>query len=121
MKEGVPSNGQAVGTTFARSLSLIMVATAADPVSLGCWVARSTACKAGGDLMGGAPQDVRYFSAALTFLLLEMGLIIPLGTAIKLQPFGKQSGAASALLVSCKWAAQPSLLALAPRSQWPPT
>lgn len=44
------------------------------------------------------PQDVVYFSGAMTVFLLGMGLINPLGTAITLQPFGRQAGAASALL-----------------------
>lgn len=44
------------------------------------------------------PQDVWYFSAALTVFLLGTGMISPLGTAITLQPFGQQAGAASALL-----------------------
>ncbi|RYF60475.1 MAG: Bcr/CflA family efflux MFS transporter [Comamonadaceae bacterium] len=44
------------------------------------------------------PQDVYYFSATLTVFLLGMGMINPLGTAITLQPFGHQAGAASALL-----------------------
>ncbi len=43
-------------------------------------------------------EDIFFFSAALTVFLLGMGLINPLGTAIALQPFGKQAGAASALL-----------------------
>ena len=43
-------------------------------------------------------ENAYYFSAALTMFLLGMGLINPLGTAITLQPFGKQAGAASALL-----------------------
>jgi DHA1 family bicyclomycin/chloramphenicol resistance-like MFS transporter len=34
----------------------------------------------------------------MTVFLLGMGLINPLGTAITLQPFGRQAGAASALL-----------------------
>ena len=38
------------------------------------------------------------FSAAMTVFLMGMGLINPLGTAITLQPFGQQAGAASALL-----------------------
>ena len=38
------------------------------------------------------------FSAAMTVFLLGMGLVNPLGTAIALQPFGRQAGAASALL-----------------------
>lgn len=39
-----------------------------------------------------------YFSAALTVFLIGMGLINPLGTAVTLQPFGQNAGAASALL-----------------------
>jgi DHA1 family bicyclomycin/chloramphenicol resistance-like MFS transporter len=44
------------------------------------------------------PHDAYYFSTALTIFLLGMGMINPLGTAITLQPFGQQAGAASALL-----------------------
>ncbi len=44
------------------------------------------------------PQDVYFFSAAMSVFLLGMGLINPLGTAITLQPFGQKAGAASALL-----------------------
>jgi DHA1 family bicyclomycin/chloramphenicol resistance-like MFS transporter len=44
------------------------------------------------------PHDVYYFSTALIVFLLGMGMINPLGTAIALQPFGRQAGAASALL-----------------------
>ncbi|KRD23623.1 multidrug transporter CflA [Acidovorax sp. Root267] len=44
------------------------------------------------------PHDEYYFSTALTIFLLGMGIINPLGTAITLQPFGQQAGAASALL-----------------------
>jgi DHA1 family bicyclomycin/chloramphenicol resistance-like MFS transporter len=43
-------------------------------------------------------ENVYDFSAAMTVFLLGMGLINPLGTAITLQPFGKNAGAASALL-----------------------
>ena len=43
-------------------------------------------------------QEIVFFSAALTVFLLGMGMINPLGTAIALQPFGRQAGAASALL-----------------------
>lgn len=38
------------------------------------------------------------FTAALSVVLFGMGLINPLGTAIALQPFGRQAGSASALL-----------------------
>ncbi|KMN22204.1 multidrug effflux MFS transporter [Pseudomonas helleri] len=43
-------------------------------------------------------EDVFFFSTFLTLFLLGMGLVNPLGTAIALQPFGQQAGAASALL-----------------------
>lgn len=48
-------------------------------------------------ILGGA-KDFVFFSASLTVFLLGMGMINPLGTAIALQPFGRQAGAASALL-----------------------
>lgn len=38
------------------------------------------------------------FTAAISIVLFGMGLINPLGTAIALQPFGRQAGSASALL-----------------------
>ncbi|HEV2510820.1 multidrug effflux MFS transporter [Bosea sp. (in: a-proteobacteria)] len=38
------------------------------------------------------------FTGALSIVLFGMGLINPLGTAIALQPFGRQAGSASALL-----------------------
>ena len=43
-------------------------------------------------------QSIVSFSLALAVFLLGMGLINPLGTAIALQPFARQAGAASALL-----------------------
>lgn len=43
-------------------------------------------------------EDIYFFSAALVVFLLGIGLINPLGTAIALQPFARQAGAASALL-----------------------
>jgi MFS transporter, DHA1 family, multidrug resistance protein len=44
------------------------------------------------------PEDYIFFSASLTVFLLGMGMVNPLGTAIALHPFGRQAGAASALL-----------------------
>jgi MFS transporter, DHA1 family, multidrug resistance protein len=44
------------------------------------------------------PEDFVFFSAALTVFLLGMGMVNPLGTALALHPFGRQAGAASALL-----------------------
>jgi len=38
------------------------------------------------------------FTLALTLFLAGMGIVNPLGTALTLQPFGQQAGAASALL-----------------------
>lgn len=53
---------------------------------------------AGGIALLVGPHDAYYFSTALTVFLMGMGMINPLGTAITLQPFGQQAGAASALL-----------------------
>jgi len=53
---------------------------------------------AGGVALLAGPQDVRYFSAGLALFLGGMGVVNPLGTALTLQPFGQQAGAASALL-----------------------
>jgi DHA1 family bicyclomycin/chloramphenicol resistance-like MFS transporter len=53
---------------------------------------------AGGAALLVVPEQVHYFSAALTVFLVGMGLINPLGTAIALQPFGQNAGSASALL-----------------------
>ncbi|MFJ4141268.1 multidrug effflux MFS transporter [Pseudomonas sp. NPDC089734] len=44
------------------------------------------------------PTNFKFFCFALSIFLLGMGLFNPLGTAIALHPFGKQAGAASALL-----------------------
>lgn len=49
---------------------------------------------AGGTLAGG----FAIFAASMAVFLLGMGLVNPLATAIALQPFGHQAGAASALL-----------------------
>ena len=43
-------------------------------------------------------EDFVFFSISLTIFLLGMGMVNPLGTAIALHPFGRQAGAASALL-----------------------
>ena len=53
---------------------------------------------AAGATLLAVPEQVYYFSAALTVFLIGMGLINPLGTAVTLQPFGQNAGAASALL-----------------------
>jgi DHA1 family bicyclomycin/chloramphenicol resistance-like MFS transporter len=53
---------------------------------------------AGGVALLAGPQDSWYFSAGLTVFLVGMGVVNPVGTALTLQPFGQQAGAASALL-----------------------
>jgi len=53
---------------------------------------------AGGLALWAGHDNVYLFSAAMTVFLLGMGLLNPLGTALALQPFGHQAGAASALL-----------------------
>ena len=44
------------------------------------------------------PEDFTFFSFTLCVFLFGMGLFNPLATAVALHPFGKQAGAASALL-----------------------
>tara|TARA_R100000306_G_scaffold62423_1_gene69948 strand:+ start:5214 stop:6422 length:1209 start_codon:yes stop_codon:yes gene_type:complete len=53
---------------------------------------------AGGSALLLGKEDFVFFSASLAIFLLGMGVANPLGTAIALQPFGRQAGAASALL-----------------------
>ncbi|MNY90579.1 Bicyclomycin resistance protein [compost metagenome] len=53
---------------------------------------------AAGATLLAAPEQVYCFSTAMTVFLIGMGLINPLGTAVTLQPFGQNAGAASALL-----------------------
>ena len=52
----------------------------------------------GGIALWVGPRYLVCFSAALTVVLLGLGVVNPLGTAIALSPFGRQAGAASALL-----------------------
>ena len=52
----------------------------------------------GGIALLAGKEDFLFFCVSLTVFLLGMGLVNPLGTAIALHPFGKQAGAASALL-----------------------
>lgn len=53
---------------------------------------------AGAVALWAGQYNVYAFAVAMTVFLLGMGLLNPLGTAIALQPFGHQAGAASALL-----------------------
>lgn len=75
----------------------------------GLWVAL-----AGGAALLVGPQEVVYYSGIVNVFLLGMGLINPLGTAITLQPFGHQAGAASALLGFLQMSAPLSLFAWLP-------
>jgi len=53
---------------------------------------------AGSLLLVVAPHTLTAFTLGLSLFLLGMGMVNPLGTAMALQPFGRQAGAASALL-----------------------
>ncbi len=57
-------------------------------------------CTIGGFLLLAAHElpGLGLFSTAIAVFLLGMGLVNPVGTALSLQPFGKQAGLASALL-----------------------
>ncbi len=65
------------------------------------------------------------FTAAISIVLFGMGLINPLGTAIALQPFGRQAGSASALLGFLQMSSAAigstlaSVLPFRPRPRWP--
>ena len=74
----------------------------------GLWVALG-----GGAALLVGPPEVVYFSVAMTVFLLGMGLINPLGTAITLQPFGHQAGAATALLGSLQMMCAAAAIGLA--------
>jgi DHA1 family bicyclomycin/chloramphenicol resistance-like MFS transporter len=53
----------------------------------------------GAILLAGAPApSLPQFALSITVFLFGMGLVIPLGTALALQPFAQQAGLASALL-----------------------
>lgn len=60
--------------------------------------ARFSVALAGSAAMLFGRADFASFSVSLTILLFGMGIFNPLGTAIALQPFAQQAGAASALL-----------------------
>jgi DHA1 family bicyclomycin/chloramphenicol resistance-like MFS transporter len=76
---------------------------------------------AAGATLLAAPEQVYYFSAALTVFLIGMGLINPLGTAVTLQPLGKTLGQPLPCWASCKWAVLLSPLQLPPHCRFLPT
>ena len=93
-----------LGIFFASTVFVVFGAGWLSPRVARRWGAvRAARAGIGIALLGGVAillgrQEIVFFSAALTVFLLGMGMINPLGTAIALQPFGRQAGAASALL-----------------------
>jgi MFS transporter, DHA1 family, multidrug resistance protein len=95
-----------LGLLFATTVFVVFAGGLLAPRLAHRWGARSIAIAGivlsmlGGGFMlamSGAPNFYG-FAAAITIFLLGMGLVNPLGTAITLQPFGRQAGLASALL-----------------------
>jgi MFS transporter, DHA1 family, multidrug resistance protein len=95
-----------LGLFFATTVFVVFAGGLLAPRLAHKWGARSIAVigivlamLGGGFLlaMSGAPTFPG-FAAAIAVFLLGMGLVNPLGTALTLQPFGRQAGLASALL-----------------------
>lgn len=93
-----------LGVFFASTVFVVFGAGFLAPRLAGRWgqvrAARTgiVIALAGGIALLVGQKDFVFVSAALTVFLLGMGIVNPLGTAIALQPFGRQAGAASALL-----------------------
>lgn len=92
------------GLFFAMTVVLVFTAGLIAPRVANRW-GQMTAARiglvvalAGSLVLLWGPTDFKFFCIALSIFLLGMGLFNPLGTAIALHPFGKQAGAASALL-----------------------
>ena len=92
------------GLFFAFTVLVVFASGLLAPKLAGRW-GQSQAARAGLviALAGSAallfgPENFVFFSFALCLFLFGMGLFNPLATAIALHPFGKQAGAASALL-----------------------
>lgn len=94
----------ALGVFFAATVLVVFAAGLMAPRLAQRWWPRRAALAGIGMALAASlalwigPSEVYFFSAALTVFLLGMGLVNPLATAIALQPFGRQAGAASALL-----------------------
>ena len=93
-----------LGLFFATTVCVVFAAGLLAPRLAHRWGPRPVAMAGiaialvGGMLLLGGPRTVVIFSVALALFLLGMGIVNPLGTAITLQPFGRQAGTASALL-----------------------
>ncbi|WP_116809938.1 multidrug effflux MFS transporter [Steroidobacter cummioxidans] len=93
-----------LGYFFATTVFVVFGAGIATPKLASRWGTHATAITGsiialvGGLLLLSGSANLLHFSVSLSIFLLGMGLVNPLGTAMALQPFGKQAGAASALL-----------------------
>ncbi|KZD04093.1 multidrug effflux MFS transporter [Oceanibaculum pacificum] len=95
-----------LGLFFAATVFIVFGAGLLAPRLAHRWEATKVATAgiaialAGGAILlaGGGTPSLPLFTAAIVVFLFGMGLVNPLGTAIALQPFGKQAGLASALL-----------------------
>lgn len=94
----------AMGVFFAATVLVVFAGGFLAPRLARRWgaarVVRAGICiaLAGSLALLAGPHDFFFFSVALSVFLLGMGILNPLATAIALQPFGQQAGAASALL-----------------------
>ncbi|MFT4099559.1 MAG: multidrug effflux MFS transporter [Burkholderiaceae bacterium] len=93
-----------LGYFFAATVFVVFGAGIAAPRLAARWstqvaaLAGSGIALAGGAALLGGPAGLVPFSLSMIVFLFGIGLINPLGTAMTLQPFGAQAGAASALL-----------------------
>lgn len=104
LMDGLALSSIELGYFFAATVFVVFGAGIAAPKLAARWGAPIVAT-AGGTiallgsiaLLGGS-GGLPHFSASMCIFLFGAGLLNPLGTAIALQPFGAQAGAASALL-----------------------
>ncbi|WP_404290753.1 multidrug effflux MFS transporter [Microvirga sp. RSM25] len=95
-----------LGLFFATTVFVVFAGGLLAPRLAHKWGARSIAVMGivlamlGGGFLLAISESPTFpgFAAAIAVFLLGMGLVNPLGTAITLQPFGRQAGLASALL-----------------------
>ncbi|MFT3812237.1 MAG: Bcr/CflA family efflux MFS transporter [Acidovorax sp.] len=114
-----------LGGFFAATVFVVFGAGVAAPRLAGRWGARATALAGCGiALAGGAAlllgaASLAHFGLAMVLFLFGMGLVNPLATAMALQPFGAQAGAASALLGCLQMGLATIAISAAAALDWP--
>ncbi|MFT3777649.1 MAG: multidrug effflux MFS transporter [Ottowia sp.] len=104
LMDGLALTSIELGNFFAATVFVVFGAGIAAPKLASRWNAPSITAAgcaialAGGIALLGAPEGLFSFSVSISVFLFGAGLINPLGTAMALQPFAAQAGAASALL-----------------------